>query len=133
MIESAEGRHGGIEGLLAGMAEGRMAQVVGQRHRLGQILVQCQATGDGTGDLGDLDAVGEPRAVMISLVKDEDLGLVLQAAKGCGMKDSIAIALKDGAHRALRLGLETAAALLRPAGIGGKGRHRPDSIGWPGV
>jgi hypothetical protein len=70
---------------------------------------------------------------MIPLMIDEDLRLMLQPAKGGGMKDSVAIALESRAHRALRLGLETASALLRAAGIGGKGRHRPDSIGWPGV
>ena len=93
---------------------------MGQRHRLGQILVEAQGAGDGAGDLGHLDAMGEARAVMIALVMDEDLGLVLQAPEGRGMDDPVPVALENRAHGALRLGPAAAAASVRPAGIGGE-------------
>ena len=48
-------------------------------------------------DLGDLDRMGEARAVIIALVLDEDLGLVLEAAEGGGMDDAVAVALVTGA------------------------------------
>jgi len=47
---------------LPGMAERRMAKVVGQRQRLRQILVEPQGAGDGAGDLRHLDRVGQPGA-----------------------------------------------------------------------
>jgi len=45
MVEAAEGRHGLVQRLLPGMAEGGVAEVMGQRHRLGQILVEPQGGG----------------------------------------------------------------------------------------
>ncbi len=99
-----------VERFLAGMAERRVAEIVGQRQRLGEILVERQRAGDAARDLRHLEAVGEPRAVMVALVIDEDLGLVLQAAEGGGMDDAVAVALERRARRALRLGMKAAAA-----------------------
>ena len=47
------------------MAERGMPQVVGQTDGLGQVLVQPQGPGDGSGDLGHLQGMGEPGAVVI--------------------------------------------------------------------
>ena len=102
------------------MAERRVAEIVRQRQRLGQILVERQRAGDAARDLRHFEAVGEPRAVMIALVIDEDLGLVLQAAERGRMDDAVAVALEAGAGRALGLGMEPAAALLR----GGRRKRR---------
>ena len=46
VVEAAKAGHGGIERPLAGMAEGRMAEIVGERQRLGQILVEPQGPGE---------------------------------------------------------------------------------------
>src|SRR5260370_37302994 len=115
MIEATERRRGQIQGLPPRRAEGGMAEIVGQCHRLRQILVQGQDSGDGAGDLSNLDAMGEACAVMVPLVIDENLGLMLQPAKGGRMKDPVAIALKSRAHRAPPLGLEGGAAVPRAA------------------
>ena len=72
----------GIERALAGMAEGRMAEIVGKRQRLGQVLVDAKRARDRAGDLRHFEAVGEARAVMIALVIDEDLGLVVEPPEG---------------------------------------------------
>ena len=85
------------------MAEGRMAEIVGQRHRLGQILVEPQRAGERTGDLRHLDRMGQAGAVVVALVVEEDLRLVLQAAERGRMDDAVAIALERGAGRARRL------------------------------
>ena len=47
--------HQFIELPLAGMAERRVAEVVRQRQRLGEVLVQAKLAGDRTGDLRHLD------------------------------------------------------------------------------
>jgi len=47
--------------------------------------------------------VGQPVPVVITLVVDEDLGLVLESAEGLGMDDPIAVALEGRA--VLMLGL----------------------------
>src|SRR3546814_18802924 len=69
------------------MAEAGVAEVVGQRHRLGEILVEAEGAADRARDLRHLDRVGSPRAVVIALVVDEDLGLVLQPREGSGLAE----------------------------------------------
>ena len=79
---------------------GRVAEVVGERDGLGQVLVEPQRAGDGAGHLADFERVGQPGAEMLALVVEEDLGLVLQAPEGGGMDDAVAVALEFGARRA---------------------------------
>ena len=55
---------------------------------------------------------------MISLVIDEHLRFIFQAAKGAGMDDPVAVALEAGAVAAFRLGMHPAKALVRAAGVG---------------
>ena len=88
------------QGVLAGMAERRMAEVVGQAQRLGQILVEAERPGDGPADLGDFDAVGQADPEMVAVGSDEDLGLVPQPAEGDRMDDAVAVALEDVARPA---------------------------------
>ena len=97
MLEAAVFLHAGIQGILAGMPERRVAQVVGQRNRLHQVLVQAQVAGDRTGDLRDFDAVGQAGAEQIAFVIDEHLGLVFQAPESGRMDNAVAIALELGA------------------------------------
>src|ERR1700682_3424119 len=97
------------------MAERRMAEVVGERQRLGQILVEAEAACECAGYLRDLQRVGEPRAVVVALVRDEDLGLVLEAAKSGGVDDAVAVAAEFAPRQAFLLGHKPAA---RARGIG---------------
>src|SRR6185437_5901268 len=69
-------------------------------------------------------AMREARAIVIALVIDEDLRLVLQAAKSRRMDDPVAVTLEDRAGRTLGLGVEPAAAFFGAAGIGGERRLR---------
>ena len=104
--------------LLAHVAERRVAHVVAQADRLGEVLVEAQRSGDRAGDAGDLERVGEPHAVVVALGREEDLRLVLQPAERLGVHHAVAVALELGAHR---VGLEralTALRLGRPAGAG---------------
>ena len=83
VIEAAGRRHRRLKHVLAGMAEGRVADIVGEAERLGQILVEAERAGDGPADLRDFEAVGEPDPEMIAVGRDEDLGLV-PAGAGTG-------------------------------------------------
>ncbi len=124
VAKAAEPLHHLVQRLFAGMAERRVAEIVGKRQRLGQILVETEAARDAARDLRHFEAVGKSRPVVIALVIDEHLRLVLQAAEGRGMDDAIAVTLKHRAGGTLGLGIEPAAALFRAAGIGGERRLR---------
>ena len=117
VIEAAECRQAGIERAFSGMAEWRMPQVVGERERLGQILVEPQPPGQRARDLRNLERMGKPCPIVIALVKNENLGLVLEAPERGGMDDAVAIAPKGAAACAWRLGIKPTAACLRVAGI----------------
>ena len=92
MVEAAFIPHRGVERPFAGMAERRMAEVVGKGESLSQILVDVERPGHGAGDLRHFEAMGEPGAVMIALVIDEDLRLVGQPAESGRMQDAVAVA-----------------------------------------
>ena len=92
MVEAAEVGEAGIERALAGMAERRMAEVVGERQRFREILVEAERAGQGAGDLGHFQRVGQPGAVMVALVEHEDLRLVLEPAERGRMDDPVGIA-----------------------------------------
>ena len=80
-----------VEHVLAGVAERRVAEIVPERDRLGEVLVQSERAGGAAGDLRDLDRVGQTRAEVVALVRNEDLRLVLQPAKRARMDDAIAV------------------------------------------
>ena len=94
MVEAAEGLHSAVERALAGMAERRVAEIMREGHRLGEILVEPERTGERAGDLRHLDRMGQPRAEMIALVEEEHLRLVVEPAEGGRMDDAVAIALE---------------------------------------
>ena len=106
-----------IERALAGVAERRMTEVVGQRQHLGEVLVEPERARQRAGYLGDFERMGQPCAVMVALVIDEDLRLVGEAPERGRMDDAVAIAAKVVARRACRLGMQPAAGRAR---IGGK-------------
>src|SRR4030043_401418 len=70
-----------VEGLLAGVAEGRVTEGVAEGDRLGQVFVEPEGLGDRPGDLGDLKAMGQARPVMVAERREEDLCLVLEGAE----------------------------------------------------
>ena len=111
-------RHQVAQHALAGVAERRVAQVVPERDRFGQLLVQVQHLGDGPRDLRHLERVRQPRAVVIAGRREEDLRLVLQAAERLAVDDPVAVALKRRADVVFRLGT------LASARVGGLGRLR---------
>src|ERR1700680_2438218 len=116
MVEAAMGSEALVERTLAGMAERRMAEVMGQRAGFRQILVETERARDRSGDLGDFERMGEPGAIMIAFMENEHLGLMGKPAERGRMDDAIAIAPEIAARRAPRLAMEA------PAGQGRIGR-----------
>ena len=99
------------------MAKRRMAEVMRQRQRFREILVETELPGQRAGDLRHFERMGQPGAVMIAFVEHEDLGFVLQAAKRGGMDHPVAIAPERAAGLARRLGEQPSAAAVGVAGI----------------
>ncbi len=108
VLEAAVLAHAGVQRILPGVAERRVAEVVRQRHRLDQVFIQLQQPRDGAADLRHFQAVGQPGAEQIAFVVDEYLGLVFQAAEGGGMNDAVAVALEFGARCGGRFGMQRA-------------------------
>jgi hypothetical protein len=92
-----------VERLLAGVPERRVAEVVAEADRLGEILVQPQRTGDRARDPARLERVRQTRAVVVSFRRDEDLRLVLEPPEALGVDDPVAVALERRAQAARRL------------------------------
>ncbi|GGG94993.1 hypothetical protein GCM10011586_07440 [Silvibacterium dinghuense] len=84
------------------MAERRMPDVVDQRQRLRQRLIEPQSGGNGARDLRDLHSVGQPAAEVIGRAVRKDLRLAGEAAEGTGMNDARAVAVKCGPIRMRR-------------------------------
>src|SRR5258706_1114676 len=82
VVETADRPHGLVERIFAGMSERGVAEIVRERNRFDKVLVEKKSASKGPGDLGDLEAMGEPGAVVIALVIDEDLCLMNKATEG---------------------------------------------------
>jgi hypothetical protein len=104
MIKAAVLRHRQVQCAFAGMAEGRMAEIMGQCEGFGEVLIEAKLTGNGARDLRHFEAVGEPRPVVVPFVIEEDLRLVGEAAEGRGVQDPVAVALERAAGRAIGFG-----------------------------
>ena len=94
--------HVRLQRVLAEVAERRVADVVAERDRLGQRLVQPERAGQRPGDLGDLQRVGEPGDEVVAVGVQEDLRLVLEPAERLGVQDPVAVALERRPQRVLR-------------------------------
>jgi len=86
-------REDAVEHLLARMPERRVSEVMAQCTGLGEVLVDPEGARHRPGDLRDLERVREARAVMIAFERNENLGLVLEAAERARVDDAVAVAL----------------------------------------
>ena len=91
------------------MAEWRMAKVVPQRDRLRQFFMQLQYLGDRPRDLGDLERVREPGAVMVAGRSEKDLGLVFEGAERLAVDDAVPVVLKRRTDVIFRLWMQPTA------------------------
>ena len=110
VLESADLGSEAVEGLFAGVAEGRVSQIVGQADRLGQALVEAEGLGDGPSYLGDFNGMSEPGSVEVVETGCKDLRLAFEASKGRAVNDAVAVALEGGAIGMRLFGSEPAPA-----------------------
>ena len=85
----------GVERVLTGVAARAVTAVVAEGDGVGQGDVDPDAAGDRGGDLGDLQGVGQPGALVVGGV-DHHLGLAGQPAEGGGVHDPVPVALEAG-------------------------------------
>src|SRR5262249_14864769 len=123
VVEAA--RHERVDHALAGVTERRVAEVVAERDRLGQLLVQPQHLGDRARDLRDLERMRQARAVVIAGRREEDLRLVLETAERLAVDDAVAVALKRRPHVVLGFGAQPR------AGVGALGGLRREDVTLP--
>src|SRR5207247_1021082 len=69
------------EGLFPFVAEGGMAEVMGQRDCLCEVLIQPEGARDIAGNAGHFQRMSQPRAEVVARAVQENLRLVLQPAK----------------------------------------------------
>jgi len=78
---------------LAFVAERGMPQIVRERDRLGQVLIELERTRNVPRDTGHFHSMGEASAEMVAGAVEEDLGFVFEAPKGSRVDDTITIPL----------------------------------------
>ncbi len=78
---------------------GGWPEVVGERGGLGDVGLAAQRPGQVAGDLGDLEAVGEPVADEVVALRPDHLGLGGQPPRGRGVHDPGPVALERRPHR----------------------------------
>src|SRR5688500_10115306 len=97
VLESAVVFHAVIERFLSCMTEWRMPQIMRQSNGFNQVFVKAQIAGNRAADLRDFETVRQARAEQVSLVIDENLGLVFEPPESGGMNDAIPVALERSA------------------------------------
>ncbi len=105
------------ERLLAEVPERRVAEVVTERDRLGEILVQAKRSGGRSSDLAHLERVGEADPVVVTLGGQEDLRLVLQPTERLRVDDPVPVTLETRSERVLLLGPLAPLARHREGGV----------------
>ena len=127
VLEAAMLSHAILQGILPGVSKRGVAQVVRQGDGFHQVFVQAQGSRHGTPQLRHLQRMRQTRAVQVPFVVEEHLRLVHQPAKGGGMHDAVAVALKGIARGCVGLRVATPLAARRVAGVGGE---RPTAHAW---
>src|ERR671910_3331349 len=104
------------ESLFASMTEGGVAKIVAEGDGLGQVLVEVEGAGYGARDLHHLEGVGQAGAEVVAVGRDEDLGLVHEAAESLGVDNPITVTLELVADAIRRLGLWSTGAFFAGPG-----------------
>ncbi len=116
-----------VESVFAGVAEWRMADIVNECERFGEIGIERESGGDGARDLRDFQSVREAVAKMIGIARGENLRLGFESAERAGVDDAVAVACIVIAIGMRRLGVTASAGLRDVHRVGGeRGRMR----GW---
>jgi hypothetical protein len=127
MVETAIGRHRAVERALARVAERRVSEIVGERKRLGEVLIEAETARQRARNLRDLQRVRQARAIVVALMLHKHLRLVLESADRSGVNQTIAVATEIVAARTRLLRQEAAPGKRRVCGI-----RRSGAVGGDG-
>jgi hypothetical protein len=83
-----------IQCLFAGVPEGSVPDVMPQGYGFGQVLIEPQRFSDGTGNLRNLQCMGQPRSVVIAIRREKHLGFVLEPPEGFAVDNPVPVALE---------------------------------------
>ena len=111
-----------VELLFTRVAKRRVADVVHQRQRFGEIGVELERAGDGARNLRHLQRVREPVAKMVGKARGENLRLRFEAPERARMDHAVAVARVVVAIRMRSFRIAPAARALHIHRIGSK-RH----------
>jgi hypothetical protein len=95
------------------MSERRMAEVMSERQRLGEVFIQAQGARKRPGDLHNFERMRESRTVVVTFVIDEHLRFMGQPAERSRVDNPVAIAAERIAGRTHRFCKASATALRR--------------------
>ena len=102
-----------VEHILARVAERGVTKIMGERKRLGEIVVKAERPGQRSGNLTHFKRMGEPGAEMVALMRNKDLGFMGKPAEGRAMNDTVTVTLKFRARWRGRLRHQPAPASRR--------------------
>ena len=117
--------HQPIDDPLPGVTERRVPEIVAERNRLGQLLVEPEDLRDRPRDLRHLERVREPRPIVIAGRRKEDLRLVFEPAERLAVDDPVAVALERRPDIVFALRPQTSAR------IGALRRLRSENLAFP--
>lgn len=120
MFKAAGFVHELVEGLLAFVTEGGVAEVVGKGDGFGEVFVEVESLGEVSGDGGDFNGVSKAGAKEPAGAVQEDLGFVAELAKSARVDDSVAVALITGSPVFFGLRVASASGVLAFLGEGGE-------------
>src|SRR6185503_14620212 len=120
VLEAPVSFHELVQGFLPLVAEGRMAEVVGQRDGLREILVQLEGAGNIAGDRRDFHRVREAGPEVIAGAVEEHLRLVFEAPKRPRVDDAVTVALVLGPQLRRRFLVLPPAAFGTELGVRGE-------------
>ena len=96
-----------VESALSRVAKGRMADIVNQCERFGEIFVEAERAGGSACYLGDLNGMGQAASEVVGSAAGEHLRLTSQTAEGARLHDALAITLEGRARGAERRRVDT--------------------------
>jgi len=96
-----------VQRTLSGVPKWRMADVMNQGQRLGQVFMQAKRSRSGARYLRDLDGVGKPTAKVVRSATGEHLRLSRKASKSPRLHNALAVTLERSPRRPKRRRVHT--------------------------
>jgi len=110
------------------MAKGGMSNIVAKGNGFGEVFIETEGTGNGSGDLGDFKGMSESCAKGVAGGGKKDLCFVLEAAECLAVDDTISISHEFGTEFIGLLGVFSSFGLRT---FGGSGREIGGFKGFP--